>query len=173
MILNSVPGAVAAVPGLNAVPFQTLKDQYFAGGTVGGPVAADLGARELAFHYAIFGAYYDPWMVGGAIYTDTVQAASNNAAGTLARLTTTNALPNNGARFTAPIVKVLTGAGAGQIRTVSSYVNSAGNNQANYAPAWTTPPQPGDKVAFIVGSSGVAETNFEPTPTPTPSRETT
>jgi Bacterial Ig domain len=163
VILNSVPGSVPAVPGLNAVAFQTLKDQYFAGSTAS-PAAADLGARELAFHYAIFGDYYDPWMVGGNIYTDTVAAASNNAAGTLAHLTTTHALPNNRARFTAATVEVLTGPGAGQVRVRSAIVNSPGNNMADYKPAWTTPPGPGDTLAFIVGSSGVAEGQWSPSP---------
>ena len=159
VILNSPPGAVSPVAGLNAVAFQTLKDQYFAG-AAGGPAVADLGARELAFHYAIFGGYYDPWMANGAVYTDTVVAGSNNAAGTIGQLTMANAWPSAGGSSPGT-VEVLTGVGAGQIRVVSSFTT---NKRPNVTPAWVTPPQAGDQLAFMIGSSGVAESGWQPHP---------
>jgi VCBS repeat-containing protein len=140
------------VPGVQTQSFQQIKEGFF--GT------ADRRARELAFHYAIFADFYDFIRdTTGKAFTAAVTASTSTT------LTSAVALPPAGVRsdLRGQAVKIISGTGAGQVRSLAAG-SRVGGNQLVVSQPWAVPPQSDSMFVLLSGSSGLGEVFFRASP---------
>ena len=68
LIYFGQPGSVPPIPGIGVRAFQDVKDNMFG--------QLDKDARELAFHYVVFGSYYEAYPDTAKNYSWTVSSSS-------------------------------------------------------------------------------------------------
>jgi len=151
LIYFGKPGSLT-VTGINSRAYQDIKDNYF--GTM------DKDGREFAFHYVVFGDFYDVWK-------DTNQASSwQVASATADTLTSASNLPplpadNNGVVGQGQVVKITGGKGAGEYGLIYQALTST--TLQTYAD-WATIPDSTSTFTILSGSTGLAEVFFNPSP---------
>ena len=133
------------VPGVTTRAFQDAKDAFFG--------HADKDGRELAFHYVIFGDFYDVDTDGAGGNSWSVASATANS------LTSASALPSLG---TGDVVKITAGSGAGQLAGITA-VNAA-TKTLTLQNNWTTTPNATSTFSVLSGSTGRAEVFINPSP---------
>jgi beta-lactam-binding protein with PASTA domain len=145
------PGETVA--GVNVRSFQDIKDHFLGG--------SDKAARFLAFHYTVFSPFQDflpnyPAIPYSATITggDVSSIEVNHPAASFPRVA-------DGA-----FLLVTSGPAIGTVRQISSVATSGVTGNAIFALSASLNPAPGlgDTVAFLDGSTGLAEVAFAPDP---------
>jgi len=140
------------VDGINTRSYQDIKDNYFG--------IMDKDGRELAFHYVVFGDFYDVWKDGNQASSWQVASAT---ADTLTSMSSLPPLPadNAGTVGQGQVVKITGGTGAGEYGLIFQALTA--NTLQLYA-NWTTIPDDTSTFTVLSGSTGLAEVFFDPSP---------
>ena len=140
------------VPGVNTRAYQDVKDNFFG--------SHDKDARELAFHYAVFGAYFNAFKDSAGGYGWQVALAGTN---TLTSQGPLPALPmnNNGNLGDGTILKITGGKGAGQYQTILKVLNST---TVQLHANWTVVPDSTSTFSILKPNMGNSEEFFWPDP---------
>jgi len=136
---NSLP-----IPGVTTRAFQDAKDSFFG--------SQDKDGRELAFHYVIFGDYYEARSDTNKAYSWHVASAGSNY------LDSASALP---AMNPSDVIKITGGKDAGDYQAV------AGTNPGNEIVingTWATDPDNTSTFTIFSDSSGLSEVYITPMP---------
>jgi hypothetical protein len=147
LIYFGQPGSVPPIPGIGVRAFQDVKDNMFG--------QLDKDARELAFHYVVFGSYYEAYPDTAKNYSWTVSSSSSNT------LNSSSPLPplpsDHGKIGFGTVVKITGGTGAGQYFTVYKALTAT---QLQIQSTWNVNPDNTSTFSILSGSTGLAEVMF-------------
>ncbi|HTQ57960.1 MAG TPA: Ig-like domain-containing protein [Bryobacteraceae bacterium] len=139
------------IPGVTTRGFQDVKDNYFG--------SQDKDGRELAFHFGVFGGYFDAYKDNGGAYSWKVAVAGPNT------LTSQSPLPplpvDGGQTGFGHVIKITGGKGAGQYQTINDELNSTTLQTIGN---WTTVPDSTSTFSILLGNLGNSEVFFWPSP---------
>lgn len=140
------------VPGVNTRAYQDVKDNFFG--------YQDKDGRELAFHYVLFGDYYEARVDTKKAYSWKVATASAN---TLSSLSTLPPLEkdSNGIIGQGDIVKITSGTGAPEYLAIEQTLNS---KTLQFYGTWATTPDSTSTFSIFSGSTGLSEVMIYPSP---------
>jgi Ca2+-binding RTX toxin-like protein/subtilisin-like proprotein convertase family protein len=139
----------AAVPGVNARSFQSVKSEAFGN--------HDKWARELAFHYAVFAEAYEYYPSDASPQTGTVASLSPDGS-TL----TANGIPffdYTDSDLHGMTLLITSGPAKGALNTIDGRISE---DTLSLLRPWTATPGPSDHFVLLHGSSGIAESDSFP-----------